>query len=546
MTTAKLLTGGRIWRGGAHAGDWAEAAAIGDGRFVAVGTVAEAEAALSGRGAGRCDLGGGYLIPGIFDAHIHPLFGAVFQEAGLPLRDAAGQFLNDPLTVAAAVRQAANELRGRLGSAASGDGWLFGYGWNPALAGRPGFDRHLLDQAAPGRAVYLLSLDAHFALVSTAGLERLGAIAYPPGSGQIPEGDDGRPRGLLLETPQFIASLRVLAQLPHAVKAEALDQFQTQAVAAGITGITEIVGDRAALAFYLRLRREGRLRLRVQVSPYGPLCQTQGEREAMLAELAAAGVEREWVELGPVKFLLDGTPGNHNAAWFQPYADAAHTAGFLTIAPDALAEEVRRAEAGGYDLALHAAGDLSVHVALDAIAAVGHGGGREAGWDRARLRIEHFDNCTAGDLARLPELARRGLVASVQPTHFHPVYVAAIARALGPERMRREYPLASLLRAGLPLALNSDWPAAMTFAPMENLRAATEHDPGEALTRAQALHALTWGNAYAARREHELGAISPGYCADAVLLDGDPLAPAAPRPLATMVAGDWAAGARRA
>lgn len=543
-----LITGGRIWTGGREP-RWAQAAAVRDGRFLAVGTEAEARAALAdepGIQAQRV-LGGGYLIPGIFDAHMHPLFGAVFQESGLPLRDAAGNFLSD----AAAVRQAVGQAFRRSGGT---DDWLFGYGWNPALAGQPGFDRHLLDRAAPGRAVYLLSLDAHFALVSTAGLERLGEIAFPPDSGRIPLGGDGRPLGLLLETPQFIASLRVLAQLPHAVKARAFLAFQAQALAAGITGITEIVGDAAALAFYARLRQEGQLRLRVQVSPYGPLCQMGGEREKMQAVLAASGTAPEWLALGPVKFLLDGTPGNHNAAWFQPYADDARTAGFLTIAPDALAAEVARAEAEGYDLALHAAGDLSVHVALDAIAAAGRAGGA------ARLRIEHFDNCTAGDVARLPELAARGLVASVQPTHFHPVYVATIARVLGPERMGREYPLASLLRAGLPLALNSDWPAAMTFAPLENLGAAAGHrrlsgggvgaDNSEALTPAEALTALTWGNAYAARREHDLGAIAPGYCADAVWLDRDPLAirpdREPPRVVATMIAGEWVAGAPRA
>lgn len=532
-----LITGGQIWTGGRQP-SWARSAAVANGCFLAVGSEAEPRAVLPPDHQ-VCDLGGGYLIPGIFDAHMHPLFGAVFQEAGLPLRDAAGSFFNDPAAVAAAVRQASSPAAGTAGIAPAPEtGWLFGYGWHPALARQPGFDRHLLDRAAPGRAVYLLSLDAHFALVSTEGLERLGEIVFPPGSGHIPAGADGLPLGLLLETPQFIASLRVLAQLPHEVKARAFLAFQAQALAAGITGITEIIGDAPALAFYARLRREGRLHLRVQVSPYGPLCQMQNERARMQAALAESGIAPEWLALGPVKFLLDGTPGNHNAAWFQPYADDARTAGCLTIAPDALAAEVARAGAEGYDLALHAAGDLSVHVALDAIAAAGQPG------NRGRLRVEHFDNCTAGDLARLPELARRGLVASVQPTHFHPVYVATIARALGPERMRREYPLASLLRAGLPVALNSDWPAAMTFAPVENLRAAVAHVASEALAPAEALAALTWGNAYAARREHDLGAIAPGYCADAVWLDSDPLAitPDAPPPriLGTMIAGEWA------
>lgn len=535
-----LLTGARIWQGPGR--DWASAAAIRDGRFLAVGTAAEARAALGNGAIFHDGLAGGFLIPGVFDAHMHPLFGAVFQEAGLALRDAGGGFLRDPAAVAAAVGAATAS-----GAQPVGD-WLVGYGWDPALAVAPGFNRQLLDQAAPGRAVYLLSLDAHFALVSTPGLERLGTIAYPPDSGMIPVAGDGRPVGLLLETPQFIASLRVLEQMPHERKAQAFLAFQAQALAAGITGVTEIVADRAALGFYLRLHQEGRLRLRLQVSPYGPLCQLGPEREAMRALLAAAPEAAGWVGLGPVKFLLDGTPGNHNAAWFQPYADAASTAGMLTIAPDAMAAEVEKAVAAGYDLALHAAGDLSVHVALDAIAAAGPPARRreDAGAEgrRVRLRIEHFDNCIAGDLARLPGLAERGLVASVQPTHFHPVYVAAIQRVLGPERMRREYPLASLLRAGIPLALNSDWPAAMSFSPMDNLRAAVDHGT-ESLSPGEALAALTEGNAYAARLERELGTIAPGYRADAVLLDGDPLGPRTPHVVATMIDGAWAAESLR-
>lgn len=525
--TRQLLTNGNIWQGG---GDWAPAAAVAAGRFLAVGTERDASSALAVGGGDfeRCDLAGGYLVPGFVDAHMHPLFGAVFQESGIPLRDAAGNFLHSPAAVAEAVAAAH--------AAAPPGEWLVGYGWNPSLRADPLFAREWLDRAAPGRPVYLLSLDAHFSLASSAALERIGELRYPADSGQIPRDAHGRPLGLFLETPQFIASLRVLALLPFEFKAAAFARFQSQALAAGLTAITDIVGDLEMLRFYARLLGAGQLRLRVQVSPYGPM----DNRREMAEFLANEEIDPARLALGPVKYLLDGTPGNHNAAWFQPYADEPGTSGFLTIAPDALAAAVRGAVRGGYDLALHAAGDLSVHVALDAI----ERGAAPASGHGARLRVEHFDNVTAEDRARLPALARLGLVASIQPTHFHPVYVATIERVLGPERMRREYPLASLLTAGLPLALNSDWPAAMTFAPLANLRAACEHG-AEALAPAAALDALTAGNAYAAHCESSLGRIAPGYLADAVLLDRNPLASstADPRILATWIGGDLVCGA---
>lgn len=528
--TSFVLHHGRVFQ---NNGAWAEAVAVHAGRFLAVGSEAEARAALAqatGVAAGSVaaiDLRGGTLIPGFVDGHMHPLWGAVYQESGIQLINGEGAFLDRAGAVADAVQQwIANH---------HGDGWVAGYGWNPSLAKEPGFDRHLLDRVAGERPVYLLSLDAHFALVNSAGLERLGAIQFPPDSGLIPEASGGGPSGLLLETPQFIATMRVVGQLEYDWKAAAFAGFQQRALACGITAINDVVTDLDALTFYGRLLQEERLHLRMVCSPYGPL----GMRERMQAWLEENRIPADRLALGPVKYLLDGTPGNHNAAWFQPYTDDPSTSGFLTIAPDALTDVVRDAEHRGYDLALHAAGDLSVHASLDAIEF-----GTEEGQPHRRHRVEHFDNMTSNDRRRLTRLAARGLIASVQPTHFAEVYLATIRRVIGEERLQREYPLKVFLDAGVPLAINTDWPAALTFAPLENLQLAEEHGD-ESLTPQQALLAATAGNAYAMRRETELGAIAAGYYADAVLLDGDPTEahPERLKVLATWVGGTLVAGA---
>ncbi len=513
---ARIFRGGQILQSGFHAAPaWTQAAAVHEGRVLAVGEEARLRRGLRTMEMEfeTVDLAGGYLIPGFIDAHMHPLFGAVFQEDGLRLVDAEGRFLNDPRAVAAAVAGARFQASGK-------DDWLVGYGWNPDLAQNPEFNRALLDAVFPHGPVYLLSLDAHFALVNSAGWKKLQPLEYPAGSGEVPRDAKGQPRGLLLETPQFIASLKVLAQMPYERVARAFERFQKAALAAGLTTIADIITDPGVLGIYQRLLREGRLRLRLFASPYGPLdCHA-----AMAEQLRAADQDATRLGLGPEKYLLDGTPGNHNAAWFQVYADHPSTSGYLTLSPDALTAAVERAHREKRDLALHAAGDLSVHYALDAIefGALRHWGQQGDGPLPARIRIEHFDNVTAVDRERLRGLARLGLVASVQPTHFHKVYLRVIEKVLGPERMKNEYPLATLARAGIPVALNSDWPAAMTFAPLEVMAAALAHGE-ERLDAAGALAGYHHLSALALRAEAWLGRIAPSCAADFVLVDGDPL-----------------------
>ncbi len=517
--TSLLLHNGRVLlRGGAAA----EAVAIHRGRFLAVGSVAALRRRLARAASNwqEFDLRRRWLVPGFVDAHMHPLFGAVFQEAGIALRDRAGNFLDRAATVAAAVRRACAAERGE-------SDWLTGYGWSPALAQAPEFNRRLLDRVCPERPVFLLSLDAHFALVNTRGWRRLAPLPFPAGSGQVVRDSRGEPTGLLLETPQFIAALKVLGQMRYERIARAFEAFQEQALAAGLTAIADVIADLGVLRHYLRLYRQRRLKLRLFASPYGPL-QTEA---AMRRLLRRAGADANRLGLGPEKYLLDGTPGNHNAAWFQAYADDPSTSGFLTLSPDELQAVVARARRAGRDLALHAAGDLSVHLALDAIEYA-------PGPRRSRIRIEHFDNLNPGDRARLPRLARQGLMASIQPTHFAEVYCRVIRQVIGAERMRMEYPLASLWRAGIPVALNSDWPAAMTFKPLEIMQAALDHGR-ERLSPRQALDAYTRLGAYALRRESILGEIAPGYQADAVLLSGNPLGR---RPVRLQVLGAMIAG----
>ena len=123
---------------------------------------------------------------------------------------------------------------------------------------------------------------------------------------------------------------------------------------------------------------------------------------------------------------------------------------------------------------------------------------------------------------------------------------------VGYQRLQGAYAWQRFARAGVPLAFGSDFPVEHVNPMLGIYAAVTRQDlsgqplggwfPDQRLSRIQALAGFTLGAAYASFMEKEVGALKPGYRADFVMLDGDPLT-VAPRaiadikPLSTWVDG---------
>jgi predicted amidohydrolase YtcJ len=193
-----------------------------------------------------------------------------------------------------------------------------------------------------------------------------------------------------------------------------------------------------------------------------------------------------------VKWILDGTPLERNAALRnEPYAAGGKgRLNFKDFAP-----MVRAAAASKRQLLVHAVGDLAAETALKAFA---------QSPTLVRPRIEHGDGVQR-DL--FPLVKSTGTVIVQNPSHFE-------ARPFFP---RGDYQLLkSFLTAGIPIALGSDGPT----NPYLNILLATErqNNPGEALTREEAVRAYTSGSAFAEMKEREKGTIAKGMLADLAVL----------------------------
>lgn len=232
----------------------------------------------------------------------------------------------------------------------------------------------------------------------------------------------------------------------------------------------------------------------------------------------------------------DGALGSWGSAMIEPYTDHPWTSGSLLINATALTHVTKSWVAEGYQVNIHAIGDLANRYAIDALEAALKQQCPDQ-WDLAschsahhRFRIEHAQIIHPDDQKRILAL---GILPSIQPTHATSDSKYAEAR-LGHERLHASaYRMKSILPAHP--VLGSDFPVEPPN-PFQGIYAAitrknphtglgpggTPDDsflPDERLSLYQALWGFTRAPAYGSFLDGKAGVISEGAFADWVVLD---------------------------
>ncbi|PHH90036.1 hypothetical protein CDD83_4662 [Cordyceps sp. RAO-2017] len=474
----------------------------------------DAVAAARAAGAQVTDLRGQTVLPGFIDGHIHLLLvGQSLNKASLD----GCKSLEDIRAAVAAYAKAHPDLPRILCR-----GWM--HSMTP-----DGVDASMLDDLDP-RPIFIDTKDLHSLWCNTAGLREacrvmgLSADSPDPDGGSIQRGPDGQLNGVFNETAvfqtmwPFFAKVTSMAERKQAIRA-AFEAFN----AAGYTGMIDMAMDDSIWEPLVEVRREqGGCLQGMRVAAYW-LMKPDGPLQDVLAQVdRAAALARRWnSEATPdcrivgVKVICDGIIDACTASLSEPYSSKSHPDPIWRR--EVLHPLVARAHAAGLQVALHAIGDRTVGMAIDAL---------EANTDRSRRpRIEHLELTSAGDAARL---GRLGITASVQPVHSDPAIVRAWPRLLGEHRCKRAFAYRDFAEAGAPLALGSDAPTA-PHQPLPNLYVATTRrsyrepeletafNPEFALTTCQALAGATHGSAYSCFADRWTGSLRPGLKADFVV-----------------------------
>jgi predicted amidohydrolase YtcJ len=515
-----------LFHGGAiHVGDpgsgTTHALAVAGERIVAVGDDA---AALRGPGTEVVDLRGGALLPGFQDAHIHAVAGGL-QQLGCDLEGVHG--LED-------YRKLIHQFARTHPDAE----WVEGAGWYGDVfpGGFP--HRRELDQLVPDRPAVMISHDAHGVWVNTEALRRAGIDrdTPDPDGGRIMRDADGEPTGMLAESAADLVTRLLPATTPERLDA-ALMQAQAHLHGLGVTAWQDAaVG--AALAIpdtydtYRSAAASGRLTARVTGALWWDRDQGMDQLDLLLDRRASATTGR--FRATAVKIMQDGVCENLTAAVIEPYHDHGADTGLSFIDPAELVRVVRRLDHEGFDVHLHAVGDRAVRECLDAVEAAARA-------HRPRHQVAHIDLIRPDDVSRMAAL---GVIANVQPlwARRDRVLVETKLPHLTAAQQEHHFAFGALLRAGVPLAMGSDWPvsspdplwgihtAVNRTAPHDDPHAQDEHAQQvpllahESVDVRAAVHAYTLGAARANRLDDETGSLVPGKLADLVVLDADPFA----------------------
>ena len=499
-TANTVLINGRVY---VREGRFERAIAIGGGRVLATGDDTEVRA-RAGASARVIDLDGRLVTPGFNDAHVHFLDGGS-ALLSVDLRDAG-----DEAEFARCVAAHARTL--------PKGAWILNGNWDhEAWPSRALPHKGLIDDATRDHPVFVTRLDVHMALANTVAL-RLAGIdrsTSDPFGGTIVRDSSGEPTGILKDAAMGL----VRRAMGPATRETNLRNARAALAHAASLGVTTIQDNSSidALPTYQQIRAEGGLTARINV--WRPV----SAMESMIAAGMRSGLGDDWIRVGAIKILSDGSMGAGTAAFYEPYNDEPGNTGLLLYSVEELEHMIDAADAGDFQLAVHAIGDRANTLVLDAFAKAAAARRRS---DR-RFRIEHAQVVRREDLQRFKAL---GVIASIQPAHGIDDMRWA-ERRIGADRCRLAYNVKSFLDALIPVAFGSDW-AVAPLDPRVGLYAAVAREalgggpaggflPHEKISLSEAIDLYTRGSAQAEFADDRKGTLEPGMLADLAVFAGD-------------------------
>jgi predicted amidohydrolase YtcJ len=490
VTNAKIYTINNYF-------DLKESFAVKNGKFVAVGT---SEEILNKYNVDTIiDLKGKIVYPGFYDAHCH------FYGYGLNLQKAN-------LVGTKSFDEVVERVKKHAESHSSE--WILGRGWDQNDWEVKEFPiNEKLDEVFPDKPMVLTRIDGHALIANTEALKRAGITVESKVEGGKFLKKDGKLTGVLVDNAEELM-MRAVPKPDIQLKTMALLEAQKACFAVGLTTVDDAGLPKDVVQLIDELQKADTLKMRIyaMLSPSG----------ANIEHFVKKGpYKTDYLNVRSIKLYADGALGSRGACLLHPYSDDPGNLGFLVSSPEHLKEVCKIAFENDYQINTHAIGDSANRLMLKMY------GELLKGENDRRWRIEHAQVLNKNDFNIFKQYS---IVPSVQPTHATSDMYWADER-LGAKRVKYAYAYKTLLEQNGWLAAGSDFPVEH-INPLYGFYAAIArmdleyHPEGgfqmeNAITREQALKAMTIWAAKSNFEENEKGSIEVGKFADFVVLKKD-------------------------
>ena len=480
----------------------AEAIALFGSRILAVGTN-DTIRALATSSTQRIDLQGKTVTPGFIDAHSHPGYSGVMH---LNYIDCSLDSIDE---IKKAVAAKATTL--------SSGKWVFGFKYDDTKTSEKRYiHRKDLDEAAPNHPVMITHRGGHTSFVNSLALTEAGideTTPDPNGGHFDRDPSDSRLNGRILETANSYFD-KFSPEITDDMYEEGVALISNMLAEAGITSVHDAGGSPRDLKAYQAAYNNGNLKTRVY-------CHIRGYGLYKMIEAGVrTGLGNEWVRVGAMKTAIDGSISERTARLSKPYIDSDGYQGLLTSTPEDLYDICRDAHEAGWQLGVHANGDIGIDITLDVFERLQ----KEMPRADPRFRLEH---CTVINPALVQRIASLGAIPCPFSTYVY--WHSEKMKFYGKDRLNSMFALRSFLDAGIKVTQTSDYPPG-PYEPMMALQSSVTRvgydgqlwGPKQRISVEEALRIGTLHGAYASFEEKEKGSLESGKLADLVVLGKDP------------------------
>src|SRR5262252_4265220 len=292
----------------------AQAIAISRGRIVAVGSNADAMN-LASAGAKKIDLGMRTVLPGFIDAHSHPAMAGVMHL----------RMVDCDLRSIAAIEAA---LREQAAKTPAGE-WVLGFKYDDTKTsdGRP-LTIADLDAAVPDHPVQIEHRGGHTIYCNSLAFARAGIdekTPDPPGGRIDHDAATGKLGGRAAESARGLFDRVIPNKLTRDDHREGVKLISKMLAKTGITSAHEAQGTPTDLLAYQDANEAGQLLYRAYCFINYRFI------DSMIAAGVRTGLGDEWVRVGAMKLVCDGSISERTARLSEPYIGRPNDYGILVM-----------------------------------------------------------------------------------------------------------------------------------------------------------------------------------------------------------------------